>query len=46
MSRSGPGGRDEAGEGKMLDGAVGGDIPGEYSPILGEVVDGSEGVEA
>jgi hypothetical protein len=42
MSTSGP--REEAGEGKMLDGAVGGDIPGEDRPNLGEE-EGREGVE-
>jgi hypothetical protein len=43
MSTSGP--REEAGEGKILDGAVGGDIPGEDKPSLGEVVEGNDGVD-
>ena len=30
----------------MLDGAVGGDIPGEDNPSLGDVDEGSEGVDA
>lgn len=43
MSTSGP--REEAGEGKILDGAVGGDIPGDDKPSLGEVVEGNDGVD-
>jgi len=38
-----PEGRNEAGEGKILEGAVGGDIPGGN---LGDAADGKEGVEA
>ena len=45
MSRSRPDGRDEVGEGKRLDGAVGGDIPAEGGPSFGDVMEGSEGVE-
>ena len=40
-----PEGRNEAGEGNMLDGAVGGDIPEVDSPYLGDATEGREGVD-
>lgn len=42
---SGPEGRNEVGEGKILDGAVGGDMPEEDKPILADVTEGSDGVD-
>jgi len=46
VSRSGPGGREEVGEGRRLDGAVGGDMPEEEENWLrGEDVEGREGVD-
>lgn len=44
MSASGPGGLIEVGDGRTLEGAVGGDIPGEDS--FGDVIEGTEGVDA
>jgi len=46
MSASGPGGLDEVGDGRTLEGAVGGDIPGEDNPNFGDVIEGTEGVDA
>lgn len=40
-----PDGRNEAGEGNMLDGADGGDIPEFDSPYLGDATEGREGVD-
>ncbi len=40
-----PEGRNEVGEGNILDGAVGGDIPEEDKPILADVTEGSDGVD-
>ena len=42
---SGPGGRNEVGEGNKLDGAVGGDMPEEDKPNLADVAEGSDGVD-
>lgn len=43
-SASYPYGRDDVGEGRILEGAVGGDVPGEDIPMVGEDV-GREGVD-
>ena len=40
-----PAGRNEVGEGNILDGAVGGDMPEEDKPILADVTEGSDGVD-
>jgi len=40
-----PDGREEVGEGRRLDGAVGGDVPEEENWLRGEDIEGSEGVD-
>jgi len=44
VSKLGPGGREDTGEGRELEGAVGGDMPGEAYPNLG-TVEAIEGLE-
>ena len=41
-----PDGGEEVGDGRRLDGAVGGDIPGEEKPLHGYDVERSDGVDA
>jgi hypothetical protein len=45
-SRSPADGREETGEGRILDGAVPGDIEVDKVAFFGNIVEGSEGVEA
>lgn len=45
ISTSAPNVRNETGEGNELEGAVGGDIPGDEDGNFGEAAEGNDGVE-